>query len=77
MSVNGILWYDTLLNVSRYPTAPVPVQNQHTCDPAFAADGHLGWLVSRGDDIRRATAQLVTTVRYKDLYLPLVVRNAP
>lgn len=40
VTINGILWYDTPITVTRSTTAVVTVQNQYTGDPAFAADGY-------------------------------------
>lgn len=41
VTVNGVLWDNsTPITVSQSPTAVVSVQNQHTGDPAFAADGY-------------------------------------
>ena len=40
VTVNAILWYNTPITVSQSPTDVVTVLNQHTGDPAFAADGY-------------------------------------
>ena len=40
VTVNAILWHNTPITVSQSPTDVVTVQNQHTGDPAFAADGY-------------------------------------
>jgi parallel beta-helix repeat protein len=41
VTVNGVLWdSSTPVTVSQSTTAVVTVQNQHTGDPAFAADGY-------------------------------------
>ena len=39
VTVDGILWHSTPITISQSPAAIVAVQNQHTGDPAFAADG--------------------------------------
>jgi hypothetical protein len=40
VTVNGILWHNTPITVSKATTAVVSVQNQYAGDPAFAADGY-------------------------------------
>jgi uncharacterized repeat protein (TIGR01451 family) len=40
VTVNGVLWYDTPINISQAVTAIVTVQNQREGDPAFAPDGY-------------------------------------
>jgi hypothetical protein len=40
VTVNGVLWHDAPITVSRSSTATVIVQNQHVGDPAFAPDGY-------------------------------------
>ena len=40
MTVNGILWYNTPITVSKSVTAVVTVNNQFTGNPFFAADGY-------------------------------------
>jgi hypothetical protein len=40
LTVNGVLWNNTPVTVSRATTTTVAFQNQHTGDPAFAADGY-------------------------------------
>jgi parallel beta-helix repeat protein len=40
VTVNAILWHNSPITVSQSPTDVVTVQNQHTGDPAFAADGY-------------------------------------
>ncbi len=40
VAVNGILWYNTPITVTAEATATVTAINQHTGDPAFAADGY-------------------------------------
>jgi hypothetical protein len=42
VTVNGVLWHDTPVTVSGALTAVIALQNQHTGDPLFGADGfHL------------------------------------
>jgi len=40
VTVNGVLWHNVPMTVSQATTATITVQNQHTGDPAFAADGY-------------------------------------
>jgi hypothetical protein len=40
VTVDSVLWHSTPVTVSQSPTATVTVRNQHTGDPAFAADGY-------------------------------------
>jgi parallel beta-helix repeat protein len=40
VTVDAVLWNDTLITVSQSITAVVTVQNQHTGNPAFAPDGY-------------------------------------
>ena len=40
VTVNGVLWHGTPITISQSITAVVTVRNQHTGDPAFAADGY-------------------------------------
>jgi hypothetical protein len=40
VTVNGILWYNTPLTVSKSVTAVVTVNNQFTGNPAFAPEGY-------------------------------------
>jgi hypothetical protein len=46
VTINGILWYNTLITISKSVTAVVTVNNQFTGDPAFvdpaAEDYHIG-----------------------------------
>lgn len=89
VTVNGILWYGTPITVSQSATATVTVQNQHTGDPAFAADGYH--LTAGSAAIDRGVDATVTIDIDGDprldipdigadeyvlyVYLPLVVRN--
>jgi len=40
VKINGILWYDTPITVTKGATATVTVANQRTGDPVFATDGY-------------------------------------
>jgi len=40
VTVNSVLWYDTPVTISQEAGTTVVVQNQHTGDPTFAADGY-------------------------------------
>jgi hypothetical protein len=40
VTVNGVLWHDTPITVSRSITTVVTVKNQRTGDPVFAVDGY-------------------------------------
>ncbi len=40
VTVNGILWYNTPITVSKDVTAVVTVNNQFTGNPLFTADGY-------------------------------------
>ncbi len=39
-TVNSVLWYSTPITISQDSATTVWVQNEHTGDPAFAADGY-------------------------------------
>lgn len=40
VAVNGVLWHDTATPIVQESSASVSVQNEHSGDPAFAADGY-------------------------------------
>ena len=59
VKINGILWHDTPITVSREPAATVTVQNQIQGNPAFAADGYH--LTANSQAIDRGVAAGVTS----------------
>jgi hypothetical protein len=91
VTVDSILWHKTPITVSKSVTASVTVQNQHTGDPAFAADGyHLtaaseaidkgvdaGVIVDIDNQPRPAGAgyDLGADELWYEIYLPLVLRS--
>ncbi len=91
VTVNAILWHNTPITVSQSPTDVVTVQNQHTGDPAFAADGyHLmagSAAIDEGTDAgitsdldgqgrpARAGYDLGADEFWYKIYLPLVLDN--
>ena len=91
VTVNGILWHNTPITVSQSPTATVTLHNQHTGDPAFAADGyHLmagSAAIDKGIDASVASDidgefrptgagyDLGADEIWCNIYLPLVIRN--
>jgi parallel beta-helix repeat protein len=91
-TVDGILWHKTPITVSAGITATVSVQNQHTGDPAFAADGYHLTAGSAAIDVG-ADAGVLTDMDgdkrplgrpdfgadewITRVYLPLVLRRFP